>query len=70
MAVNGKRVAIGRDDVDIVADRFGVPDATRIVEQVLAVTDQWSRYAVEAGVPKARAQSVAAHIDTWSTPLR
>lgn len=70
MAVNGKRVAIGRDDVDTVADRFGVPDATRIVEQVLAAADQWSSYADEAGVPTADAQAVAAHIDMWSKPLR
>ncbi len=70
MAVNGKRAAIDRDDVDTVADRFGVPGAARLVEQVLAAVDEWPQHANEAGVPDAVAQTVAAHIDLWSTPLR
>ena len=40
MAVNGKRTAINRRDVDTVADRFAVPGASRIVEQVLAAIDR------------------------------
>ena len=56
MAVNGKRAAIGRDDVDTVADRFGVPSAARIVEQVLVAVDEWPRHANEAGVPDAVAR--------------
>jgi serine/threonine-protein kinase HipA len=70
MAVNGKRIAIGRDDVDTVADRFRVPDATRIVGQVLTAVDEWPRHADEARVPEAVAQTVAGHIDIWSKPLR
>lgn len=70
MAVNGKRSAISRDDVDTVADRFGVPGAARIVEQVLAAVDEWPRHADEAHVPEAVAQTVAEHIDLWLTPLR
>lgn len=69
MAVNGKRIAIDRNDVEIVADRFGVPDATRIFDQVLTAVDQWSRHANEAGVPDAVAHDVGVHIDTWSKPL-
>jgi len=70
MAVNGKRAAIGRDDVVTVADRFEVPGAARIVEQVLAAIDEWPRHADDADVPEAVAQTVAEHIDLWSTPLR
>lgn len=70
MAVNGKRAAINRHDVDTVADRFGVPGAARIVEQVLAAVDEWPRHADEAGVPEAVTQTVTTHIDVWSTPLR
>jgi serine/threonine-protein kinase HipA len=70
MAVNGKRIAIARDDVDSVADRFGVPGAARIVDQVLDAVDEWPRDADEAGVPEADAHAVAVHIDTWSKPLR
>lgn len=70
LAVNGRRAAIDRDDVDTVADRFGVPGAARVVEQVLAAVDEWPRHAGEAGVPDAVAQTVAAHIELWSRPLR
>jgi serine/threonine-protein kinase HipA len=69
MAVNGRRTAIDREDVDIVADRFAVPGATRIVEQVLAAVDEWPRHAKEAGIPDDVARGVAGDIDLWSTPL-
>jgi serine/threonine-protein kinase HipA len=69
MAVNGKRTAIARDDVDVVGDRFAVPDAARIVEQVLAAVDEWPRYADEAGVPRAVSETVHADISIWSKPL-
>lgn len=70
MAVNGKTVGIDRDDVNTVADRFGVPGAAGIVEQVLAAVDEWPRQADEAGVPAAVAEGVAANIDAWSKRLR
>lgn len=70
MAVNGNTVGIDRDDVASVADRFGVPGARRIVEQVLAAVDEWPRQADEAGVPEAVARGVAANIATWSKRLR
>jgi hypothetical protein len=68
--VNGKTIGIDRDDVDSVADRFGVPGASRIVEQVLDAVDGWPRHANEVGVPEAITRTVAAHIDAWSKPLR
>ena len=70
MAVNGRRTAICREDVDTVADRFAVPGARRIVEQVLAAVDEWPRHAKDAGVPDDVAHGVAEDIDFWSTPLR
>ena len=70
MAVNGRRTAIDRDDVDTVADRFAVPGAARIVEQVLQAVTEWRRYADDAGVPVDVARTVAADIDLWSKPLR
>jgi len=70
MAVNGKRAAIDRDDVETVADRFAVPGAAHVIEQVLAAVDEWPRHADEAGVPEAVAQTVTTHIDLWSKPLR
>lgn len=69
-AVNGNTVGIDRDDVTSVADRFGVPGAARIVEQVLAAVDEWPRQADAAGVPEAVAHGIAANIATWSRRLR
>ncbi len=43
MAVNGHRVGITGDDLRIVADRFAVPDARRIVTQVLDTVGGWGR---------------------------
>ena len=70
MAVNGKRTAIDRRDIDTVGDRFEVPDAKRNVEQVLAAIDEWPRYAAICGVPDDVAREVAADIELWSMPLR
>jgi serine/threonine-protein kinase HipA len=70
MAVNGATVGIDRDDVMSVADRFEVPGAARIVEQVLAAVDDWPRRANEAEVPEATAEGIAADIDAWSNRLR
>lgn len=70
MAVNGKRIAIDRHDIDTVADRFGVPDAERVAEQVLDAVDEWPRYGAAAGLPDDVAKSVATDVEMWSKPLR
>ena len=70
MAVNGSRTSIDRHDVDTVADRFAVPGATRVVEEVLAAVAEWPRHTQDAGVPDDIARGVASDIDLWSTPLR
>ena len=62
--------SINRDDVMSVADRFGVPGAVGIVEQVLAAVDEWPNQAADAGVPEEVAHGVAANIGTWSKRLR
>lgn len=70
MAVNGRTTGITREDVREVGDRFGVPSASNIVEQVLAAMAQWSVFAGEAGVPAAVTEHVARDIEAWSVPLR
>ncbi len=70
MAVNGKFAGIAREDIMNVADRFEVPSATRIIEQVLEAVDEWPQRADEAGVPEATANGIAAHIAAWSKGLR
>ncbi|MHB8318291.1 MAG: type II toxin-antitoxin system HipA family toxin [Acidimicrobiales bacterium] len=70
MSVNGRSSEITRADVTEVGDRFGVPAATYIVEQVLESIDEWPAFAAEAGVPEATADHVALDIKRWSAPLR
>jgi len=69
-AVNGRRADITGDDLRIVADRFAVPDARRILTQVLAGVDSWSELALQAGVSPGAAARVGRDIRTWSKPLR
>jgi serine/threonine-protein kinase HipA len=69
MAVNAKRSGIDRRDVDTVADRFAVPGASRIIEQVLAAVAEWPRHAQDAGVADDVTDAVAADIAHWSQPL-
>jgi serine/threonine-protein kinase HipA len=70
MAVNGRFVGIGRADVMKVGDRFAVPGASHIVEQVLEAVAKWRTFADEARVPEATTEHIAADIDLWSAPLR
>jgi len=70
MAVNGKRAGIDRTDIDEVGDRFAVPSAAGVVDQVLNAVDKWPRFAREAGVPDDQGDLVSADIEEWSKPLR
>lgn len=70
MAVNGHTIGITRADVREVGDRFSVPGASDIVEQVLDATNTWQIFADDAGVPKSVAELVAGDIERWSSPLR
>ncbi len=69
MAVNGRANGITRGDVMQVGDRFAVPDASDVVEQVLEAVAKWRTFADEARVPDATADQIAADIGTWSRPL-
>jgi len=69
MAVNGRSAGIGRSDVMEVGDRFAVPGASGIVEQVLEAVATWRTFADEAAVPEATREHIAADIDRWSAPL-
>ena len=69
MAVNGRTTAITRADVTEVGDRFAVPAASDVVEQVLEAVAGWSTFADEARVPGGTARQIAVDIDAWSDLL-
>lgn len=70
MAVNGHRSGITRADVMEVGDRFAVPAASSIVDEVLESVAQWRTFADEARVPDATAAAIEVDTEAWSTPLR
>ena len=70
LAVNGRTSDITRSDVREVGDRFAVPGASAIVEQVLHAVAQWPSFAAEAGVPAETSAHIERDIATWSSPLR
>lgn len=51
MSVNGRFKDIQRADLLAVADRFSVPHAKAIIEEVKAAVARWPEFAAEAGVP-------------------
>ena len=69
MAVNGKTSGIARTDLAVVGERFNVPRASDVIDEVLDAVAQWRTFAAEAGVPRATAEHIATDIETWSTPL-
>jgi serine/threonine-protein kinase HipA len=70
MAVNGRANGITRADVTEVGERFAVPAASAILEQVLESVAKWRTFADEALVPEATARQISTDIGTWSGPLR
>lgn len=50
MSVNGKFSAIKREDCLALADRFGIGEATSILEEIRAAVGKWPMFAKEAGV--------------------
>ncbi len=70
MAVNGRTTGITRADVREVGDRFSVPDASGVIEQVLDAVAKWSTFAEQAGVPEATTDHISRDIEIWSSPLR
>ncbi|MCE9620812.1 MAG: type II toxin-antitoxin system HipA family toxin [Actinomycetia bacterium] len=70
MAVNGHHAGITGADVAEVGDRFAVPGASTIVEQVLNAVGKWPQLAADAGVSQTNTEQVARDIEKWSAPLR
>jgi len=70
LAVNGRTTGITRADVREVGDRFSVPDASDIIEQVLDAVAKWSTFADQAGVPEVTTDHISRDIEIWSSPLR
>jgi serine/threonine-protein kinase HipA len=69
MAVNGHSAGITVADLDEVGDRFAVPAARAIIEQVLDVAASWSEFAAEAGVGRDATGEVGGHISAMCAPL-
>jgi serine/threonine-protein kinase HipA len=61
MSVNGKFADISRDDLMVVADRFGVGTAKRILEQVGAAVSDWPDFARKARVSASEVRRVREH---------
>jgi serine/threonine-protein kinase HipA len=59
MSVNGKFDLIGREDLLVEADRFGVRGAGALLADVRAAIDVWPAFSLEATLPAAVADKVA-----------
>ncbi|HEX5048768.1 MAG TPA: type II toxin-antitoxin system HipA family toxin [Gammaproteobacteria bacterium] len=60
MSVNGRFDDVRREDLEVVADRFGVVDAKGAVSSVRDAIERWPALAEEAGVAPDERQRVAA----------
>jgi serine/threonine-protein kinase HipA len=60
MSVNGRFKGIQRADLLAVADRFSVPHAKQIIEEVKWAISRWPEFAEEAGVPLDKQSEIAA----------
>ncbi len=58
MSVSGKFTGITRADLQAEADRFGVGDATKLMDQVKAAIAQWPQFAAAAGVSAAEREAI------------
>src|SRR5262249_4017590 len=60
MSVNGSFDDIRREELEVVADRFGIVDAKGAVGAVRNAIERWPEHAEEAGVAPAERERVAA----------
>ncbi len=65
MSVNGKFEDINRSDLLDLADRFVVPAASRVVDEVLTATDRWPTFALDAGVTEAETERIRLTMSTF-----
>jgi serine/threonine-protein kinase HipA len=70
MSVNGKASDITFEDVAAVGDRFSVPAASRIIDQVLDAVARWSVFASQAGLGPDDAPEVGRNIAARVSLLR
>ena len=66
MSVNGKFEFIGRADLLELADRFVVPAAAAVVDEVLAAVARWPEFAAAAGVAPHDADRIATDLEAFS----
>jgi len=58
MSVGGKFTGTTREDIGLEADRFGVGDATKVMDQVKAAMTRWPEFAAAAGVSEAQRDAI------------
>ena len=58
MSVSGKFTDITRQDMQVEADRFGVGDAAKVMDQVKAAIARWPEFAAAAGVSEAERDAI------------
>lgn len=60
MSVNGRFEDIARGDLLAISDRFLVPKAKALLDEVRAAVSDWPKYATDAEVPAAKQHEIAA----------
>ena len=66
MSVNGKFAGISRDDLMVVADRFGVGTATRVLTEVSEAVASWPDFAKRAQVSPSEVKRIKEHHTAFS----
>lgn len=61
MSVNGKFAGISRDDLLMVADRFAIGTATRVVQEVADAVSSWPDFAKQAKVRATEVNRIRSH---------
>jgi serine/threonine-protein kinase HipA len=61
MSVNGKFAGISRDDLMVVADRFGIGTASRVLQRVAEAVSAWPEFARQAGVSAPEVTRIREH---------
>jgi serine/threonine-protein kinase HipA len=59
--VNGKFTGITRDDFLVVAERFGIGTAPKVIEKVREAIGGWNRYAAQAKLSSSEAERIRQH---------
>ena len=62
MSVNGNYDEIGREDCCVLADRFGIGEASSILKEVRGAIEQWPDFAKQAGVQSTEIRRIQEHI--------